>query len=60
MIIFLSLAVIVGASVVLIEEALRKAPEAVEDEHGFHIIGEGGLPASTRTKAPTLPSMLPS
>ena len=40
MIIFLILAVIVGASLVLIEEGLRKAPEAIEDEHGFHVIGE--------------------
>jgi hypothetical protein len=60
MIIFLILAVIIGACVVLIEEALRKAPEAVEDEHGFHLIGEGELPKGARTQAPTLPSMLPS
>jgi hypothetical protein len=40
MILFLILAIIVGASVVMIEEALRKAPEGVEDEHGFHVIGE--------------------
>jgi hypothetical protein len=56
MIIFLILAVIIGACVVLIEEALRKAPEAVEDEHGFHLIGEGEPPKGART----LPSMLPS
>ena len=40
MIAFLVLAVIIGASLILIEEGLRRAPEGVEDEHGFHLIGE--------------------
>jgi hypothetical protein len=40
MTILLILAIIVGGSVVLIEESLRRAPEAVEDERGFHVIGE--------------------
>lgn len=40
MIVFLVALVIIGTSVVLIGEAVRRAPEGVEDEHGFHFTGE--------------------
>ncbi len=43
MIISLTALVIVGASVVLIGEALRRAPEGVEDEYGFHLTGESAI-----------------
>ncbi|TMP93811.1 MAG: hypothetical protein E6L07_09935 [Verrucomicrobia bacterium] len=41
-------------SLMLIVRELRKAPEAYEDEHGFHIVSEkavrSGVPGSVTTK----------